>query len=256
MLNKLILFDTYFDNITRRNACDIIEEYIQKKNKVYIVGVKDVALTVRSLENNFLLKFYNSIDMLLVDGRGLYWASKIVGSGSKKFVELVGAPELYEDLLLLASARKYSVYFIGAHQNVLEDAVKNIQLRHNDINIIGYHHGYIDEQNIDEVIDSLHHTKPDMVFLGMGTPFRENFMSQYLERIPNTTVVLIGGLLDVEGGLVQRAPGVVTRMGLEWLYRVLQEPKRLYKRYLHTHSKFFYYIIRELAKNSAAKISR
>ena len=96
---KINMFNTHFDNLTRKEACDKIELLIQRKDRLYIVAVKDVSIVVRSIENEFLSEFYNNVDLLTVDGRGLVYASHIICGGKKGFKEMVGGPGIYYEML-------------------------------------------------------------------------------------------------------------------------------------------------------------
>ncbi len=244
--NSIFFFDTNFRNCTLIEAGSSIEDQIVQKQKFRYYAVKDVALTVRSLEDDFLNHFYKSVPYeIFIDGKGLLYASYLL---RHKVKEMIGGPGIYFEILKRADLKGYKVFFLGSDQKTLEKAIKNVVERHSNITIAGFHNGYFKKEEEVSIINQINESNPDIVFLGISTPKRELFINDNLTLFKPYVCIAIGGVLDNEAGIRKFAPAIVSNLGLEWLYRALQEPKRLFKRYLYTHSKFIKYLFLEAKK--------
>lgn len=242
----LEIFDTVFSNVYKSEACDYIEQEIQKKEKVVYIAVKDVALTVRSMEDKFLSDFYKNIPAkIFVDGMGLIYAGKIL---NKKFKEMVGGPGIYYEILKRGENKGYSFYLLGSSNEILEKAVRNIRKRHPNIDIRGFSNGYFNDTEENDIIEEINNSRCDVLFLGISSPRRELFIKNNYTKLRYLTCIAVGGVFDNEAGLTKFAPKLIAKLGMEWVYRVIQEPGRLAKRYIYTHSKFMVYLIKEILK--------
>jgi N-acetylglucosaminyldiphosphoundecaprenol N-acetyl-beta-D-mannosaminyltransferase len=240
------LFDTTFCNDTREEACDRIENHISNKSGFVYIAVKDVALTIRSIENPFLKDFYHSVPTCtFVDGRGILYASRLLGQPLK---EMVGGPGIYYDMLRRGEQKGYRFYFLGADEEVLRAAIHNVLSRHPRVDICGHHSGYFSSSEEKTIVSEIGKSGCDILLLGMSTPKREEFVSRHLGRFGSLVCIAVGGVFDNEAGKTVYAPSWVGILGLEWLFRVAQEPKRLAPRYLRTHSKFIFYLISEMVR--------
>ena len=231
---RVVLFGSQFDALTSAEACDAMEAMIRAGDRRYLVCVKDVALTIRSREDAFLRRFYARADLTLVDGRGLLLAGRLLG---QRLPAPVGGPNLYREMLRRASSCGYSVYLLGARAEVLEEAVRRLRVSHPTLRLAGRHHGYFAGWEL-EVVEDIERTRPEILFVGISTPERERFLDAWLERLPPGVCIPVGGVIDIEAGVVARAPDWIGRSGLEWLFRIVQEPGRLLPRYARTHSRF------------------
>jgi N-acetylglucosaminyldiphosphoundecaprenol N-acetyl-beta-D-mannosaminyltransferase len=227
------LFGTRFHCLTLQQTCDAAEAMIRARDRCYLICVKDVGLTMRSRQDQFLSRFYQGADLLVADGRGLELASWLLG---RPLVSPGGGPEIYEEMLLRAAAHGYGVYLLGAKLDAVTEAARRLRARMPPVRVVGYHHGYFVGHQ--EVVTDILRTRPDIVFVGMSTPAREVFLDRWREFRSPCLCIPIGGVIDIEAGLVRRAPRWMNRSGLEWLFRVLQEPRRLFRRYARTHTLF------------------
>lgn len=247
------MFETDFDNLTLREAGELVEAFISRGDRPYSVCVKDVALTIRCLENEFLTRFYRQTDAMFVDGRGLYYASRLVGTPLR---EIVGGPGLYFELLRRAAAKGHRVYILGATQAILDAAIRNACTRHPSLHIVGSRDGYFSLQDVPSIGEGIRAAKPDIVFVGITTPKREETIEQLRRQGIPTVFVAIGGVLDVEAGEKRLAPKWIAKIGMEWFYRALQEPRRLFPRYLRTHSRFLVLLAREVARRRLVRTAQ
>lgn len=244
------LFGQHFCNVTREEAGAIVESMMARpKERARIVCVKDVALLMRCREDAGLERFYREADVVFVDGRGLCYASRLLG---RPLREMVGGPGLYEELLKVSAQKGYRVAFIGAKPEVVREAVARASARHPGLSIVAAHHGYLDAGLRREVVRTVRESGAQLVMIGMGTPVREAFLTEVARDLAGTVCVCVGGVFDVEAGVTRLAPKLVGRLGLEWLYRCLQEPRRLAGRYFHTHPRFVLLLISALFKRQDA----
>lgn len=243
---ELEIFDTVYFNVDRSEACDFIEQEIQKNGKVVYIAVKDVALTVRSMEDKFLSDFYKNIPTkIFVDGMGLIYAGKIL---NKKFKEMVGGPGIYYEILKRGENKGYSFYLLGSSNEILEKAIMNIRKRHPNIKICGFSNGYFNSTEEEDIVEVINNSRCDVLFLGISSPKREQFIRNNISKLRHLTCIAVGGVFDNEAGLTKFAPKLIAKIGMEWLYRVIQEPRRLAKRYFYTHTKFIFYLVKEILK--------
>jgi N-acetylglucosaminyldiphosphoundecaprenol N-acetyl-beta-D-mannosaminyltransferase len=164
--------------------------------------------------------------------------------------ERVAGIDLFERLLELANERSYSIYLLGATQGVMDRLVERIQARYPKLRIAGSCNGYFPDAQTEQVATGIRDARPDMLFLGMTSPKKEVFLARWAELMDVAVCHGVGGSFDVLSGEVKRAPAAWQRFGLEWLYRVVQEPRRMWKRYLVTNSIFICLLLREIFHRS------
>lgn len=172
-------------------------------------------------------------DLVLVDGQPLLPMARMLDLRVPERIDGIG---LMERLLQLADDCAYRVFLLGAKQPILDACVDGIRKRFPRLTVAGTRNGYFKEQELPQIVDAINATRPDMLFIGIGTPIKERLADQWGSRIEAPVIQGVGGSFDVMAGLVKRAPDWMQRMGLEWLYRVVQEPRRMFWRYLKTNT--------------------
>jgi N-acetylglucosaminyldiphosphoundecaprenol N-acetyl-beta-D-mannosaminyltransferase len=172
-------------------------------------------------------------DYVLADGQPLLPMGRLLGVKLPERIDGIG---LMGKLLKLADERRYSVYLLGAKQEVLDTCVAKIRQQHPNLRIAGSRNGYFSEKDTPGVVAQIREAKPDLLFLGMGSPMKERFADRYAPELGATVIQGVGGSFDVMADLVKRAPVWVQRIGMEWLFRVLQEPRRMFWRYTTTNA--------------------
>src|SRR5262249_2013490 len=151
----------------------------------------------------------------------------------------------FQRLLEAAEQKGLSVYFLGARSEVLDQMISNVRQRYPDLRIAGSHHGYFAPAEAAGIAEGVRASRADLLFLGMTSPKKETFVAEYGERSGAKVVHGVGGSFDVLAGVVKRAPRAWQRLGLEWLFRVAQEPRRLGRRYLTTNTAFLVLVAME-----------
>jgi N-acetylglucosaminyldiphosphoundecaprenol N-acetyl-beta-D-mannosaminyltransferase len=177
------------------------------------------------------------------DGQAVVWASKLLGD---PLPERVAGIDLMEALLALAERRGYRVYFLGARPEVLKRAVETLLDRYPSLAVAGARDGYFPDEEEAGVAEAIRASDADILFVAMSSPRKEYFLGEHGPRLGAPFVMGVGGSIDVVAGVTRRAPGAWQRMGLEWLYRLLQEPRRMFRRYAVTNWRFTCLVAREL----------
>jgi N-acetylglucosaminyldiphosphoundecaprenol N-acetyl-beta-D-mannosaminyltransferase len=209
------------------------------------IGVVNAAKLVRMRRDRRLYEAVAGCDLILADGQSVVWASRILRA---PLPERVAGIDLFVGLLAEAQQRGLGVYFLGARPDVLDRMLAEIQLRLPRLRVVGHGHGYFTDADAPAVADSVAASGAHLLFLGMTSPKKENFVAEYGERTKANVIHGVGGSFDVLAGVVKRAPAAWQRAGLEWLYRALQEPRRLGRRYLMTNIVFLALVAREMRR--------
>jgi N-acetylglucosaminyldiphosphoundecaprenol N-acetyl-beta-D-mannosaminyltransferase len=190
-----------------------------------------------------LREIIGGCELVNADGQAVVWASRLLGD---PLPERVAGIDLMDELLALAEHRGHRVYFLGARAEVLETAVARLRERYPALQVAGARDGYFADGEDAPVAEAIRAAQPDMLFVAMSSPLKEYFLCTYGRRIGAPFVMGVGGSIDVVAGVTRRAPATWQRLGLEWAYRLLQEPRRMFKRYAITNTRFAALVGREL----------
>ena len=177
------------------------------------------------INNKSLGKFFKREENLIIpDGVGVIVLLKIF----KKYVtKKIAGIEIMEDVLKISDSGKLGVYFLGSTTENLDFAIKNISNKYPDIFIKGSHNGYFDENEEEKIIRDINEFKTDVLFIAMGSPKQDIFIAKHIDKLNCKIFMGVGGSFDVYAGKVKRAPKIMIKFGLEWLYRVMNEPFRI-----------------------------
>jgi N-acetylglucosaminyldiphosphoundecaprenol N-acetyl-beta-D-mannosaminyltransferase len=195
----------------------------------------NVAKLVALRDDPRLREMVNRCGMVNADGQGVVWASRLLGD---PLPERVAGIDLMHRLLAVAEERGYRVFILGARPEVLERAVVRLREAHPHLALVGYRHGYFGEEEIATVCEDIRRARPDILFVAMSSPRKEYFLVEHGAQLGVPFAMGVGGALDVVAGVTKRAPIILHHLGLEWLFRLLQEPHRLARRYLVSNSRF------------------
>jgi poly-beta-1,6-N-acetyl-D-glucosamine synthase len=173
--------------------------------------------------------------LILADGMSVVWALRASG---QPVPERVAGVDLMARLLAAAGEHQLRVYFLGAKQEVVSKLVQRSLVQHPGIEIAGFHDGYFGPDDHPRIIDEIRASRAHMLFVGMPTPFKEVWVERHRERLQVPVIVGVGGSFDVLAGFIKRAPHWVQMAGMEWFWRLMMEPRKLWKRYLTNNSEF------------------
>jgi N-acetylglucosaminyldiphosphoundecaprenol N-acetyl-beta-D-mannosaminyltransferase len=174
-------------------------------------------------------------DIVGVDGMGIVWGARALGV---HVPERVPGVDLMERLLARCASEGFRPYLFGARPHVLETAVSETLRRWPRINFAGHRDGYEGARDEAAAVEAIRESQADCLFIGMPTPYKERFLHKHRFRLSVPFIMGVGGGIDVLAGHVARAPAPMQRVGLEWLYRIYQEPRRMWWRYLSTNVAF------------------
>lgn len=226
-------------------AC--IDEFIRARAPHYNIAI-NAAKVVEFQDDEAMRQAIGEAHLLTADGQPVVWAARLLG---RPLPARVAGADLMEALLAHAAHRDYTVYLFGAKQEIVEACVAKAQALYPRLRIAGYRNGYFRREDEADIIAEIRAAEPDILFLGFGTPAKEYFMHRHYRALGVPFVMGVGGSFDVFAGLVPRAPRWMQRAGLEWAFRLGQEPRRMWKRYLVGNTRFVWLIAREwLARRS------
>lgn len=228
------------DNLTMTESLGRIEGFItsgRPHQHCAVNAAKLVALT----KDPAYLDLVRQCDLVNADGQAVVWASRLLGTPLR---ERVAGIDLMERLLELAAAKGYRVYFLGARQEVLERTVAEATRRCPGLTVAGSHHGYFSEAEEPRLLQTIKASRPDILLVAMGSPRKEYWLTRHLKDLGVPFGMGVGGSFDVVAGVTRRAPRWVQRLGMEWLFRLLQEPGRLWRRYLTTTPHFIWLTVK------------
>ena len=199
------------------------------------IGVVNAAKIVKMRNIAGLRESVTNSDLVLADGMSVVWAARALG---ERLPERVAGIDLFERLLALAGSRGFSVFLLGATEEVVREVARLVSERYPRARMAGVRNGYFSDEQSAEVAEEVRRASPDMLFVAMGSPKKELFLERWGDKLQVPICHGVGGSFDVVAGKVKRAPDLWRRMGVEWLYRVFQEPRRMWKRYLVTNTLF------------------
>ncbi|HEY8792235.1 MAG TPA: WecB/TagA/CpsF family glycosyltransferase [Gaiellaceae bacterium] len=211
----------------------------------------NVAKLVALQDDPRLREIVAGCDVISADGQPIVWASRLLRD---PLPERVAGIDLMHELLRVAEATGYRVYFLGARPDVLERAVARIRVDHPLLEIAGYRDGYFSDAENAAVAAAIREARAHMLFVAISSPRKEYWLAQYGQTLGVRFLMGVGGTLDVVAGVRRRAPSWVQRAGLEWLFRVAQEPRRLGFRYLTTNWAFLAILVAALKRRVQRQI--
>lgn len=227
MREVINILGVYIDLITLPKAEQQIWEFF-KEDKSHMVFTPNSEIIMMAHQEEDLKKTLNDADMLIPDGIGVVYASRILG---KPMRERVAGFDLATRLLSGLPEKGYSVYLFGGAPGVADIAKAKLEEQYPGIRIVGTQDGYFDKQKEQIIIEDINRVKPDMLFVCLGAPKQERWIYENRNKLDVKVCMGIGGSLDVFAGKAKRAPAIYQKFGLEWFYRLLKEPWR-YKRML------------------------
>jgi N-acetylglucosaminyldiphosphoundecaprenol N-acetyl-beta-D-mannosaminyltransferase len=195
----------------------------------------NVAKLVNMRRNEELRRDVSESHIVGIDGMGIVWGARALGIDVP---ERVSGVDLMERLLEVCSQLEFRPYFLGATQDVIERATLKALERWPGLIFAGFRNGYFSPEEEPAIVEEIRRAKPDCLFIAMPTPRKERFLRKHRETLGIPFIMGVGGSLDVLAGHVSRAPQAMQRAGLEWLYRVYQEPRRMWWRYANTNVVF------------------
>lgn len=220
-----------------------INAHIDELRGKYIC-VSNVHTTVMSYENEHYRKIQNGAAMALPDGAPLSGYSRIKGF---KEAKRVTGPDLMVEIFKISHQRGYRHFFYGSTQSTLDAMKAVIDKDYPDMIVAGMYSPpfrKLSDEEDEEIIRMINDSRPDFIWVGLGAPKQEEWMHAHMGRL-NAVTIGVGAGFDYLAGYIKRAPWIMQVLYMEWLYRLVQDPRRLWKRYVTTNVKFLKYIFKE-----------
>jgi len=230
------------DAITMKDTINLVEKTIVAKKQIHhtVVNASKIILMQKDAE---LEKSVIEADIINADGQGVVWAANLLGLN---LPERVSGIDLMESLVEMSYYKRYKCYFLGARENIVQKLVDIYKEKYSEDIIAGYRNGYFNEQEECDIARKISESGANILFVAITSPKKEIFLNKYKDQLKNVNFIMgVGGSFDVISGKIKRAPIFMQRIGLEWFYRFLQEPRRLWKRYLLGNIKFIWLVIKE-----------
>lgn len=242
---RIHILGTPIDNLTMQETLDIVDHAIENHEHIHHTVV-NAGKIVSMHESAELKESVTEADLINVDGQAVVWVSRLFNTPLK---ERVAGIDLMERLVELAFRKKYRLFFFGAKEEVVNKLVAMYAEKYSPDIIAGYKNGYFKKAEERKIAEQIAGTNPNILFVAISSPVKENFLYQNKDLLRNVNLIMgVGGSFDVIAGYVKRAPVWMQKTGLEWLFRVYQEPRRMLKRYLVGNAKFVLLTIRYFFK--------
>ncbi len=237
---RIQFLNSPMDNLTMGETVNQIASKIEKGEFLQHVVV-NVAKLVHMQTDSVLADSVKACDMINIDGMGVVLGARFCGH---QITERVAGVDLFHELLAMSATRDFPVFLLGAEEEVVAKTANKVKSLYPQLNLAGFHHGYFwdDEEAIVQMIKD---SSAKLLFVAITSPKKENFINKWQDKLGVDFVMGVGGTFDVVAGKVKRAPVWMQKYGLEWLYRIIQEPGRMWKRYLVTNSKFAWLLVKE-----------
>ncbi|MGL4742036.1 MAG: WecB/TagA/CpsF family glycosyltransferase [Sarcina sp.] len=237
--NLLFGLNFYDKNLVRLSG-DIKSGILNgEKRSIYTPNV-DHIINVKC--NCEIFEKYKVADYIIADG----WPVAAAGSLKKKSIHKITGVDVMEELLTIADENNLNIYFLGATDDTLLKLEKNIRKDFQNIGSIKTCNGYFKESDNENIIRDINQNSTNILFVGMGSPKQELWISENLSKLNINIAIAIGGGLKIYSGEIERAPRWIQKIGMEWFFRFLKEPTRLFSRYFIKYPKFIKYLITEV----------
>lgn len=211
-----------------------IQETVKNNDKIQIITL-NTEMVIDTLSNNEFLNILNNSEIILESNGVSFYVNK---KYNLKIIPINGI-DLAESII----SKKYKTFILGTKQEILEKAICNLKNKYPSSNIVGFYNGYFKEDK--EIIDLINSKDVEVLLVGLGSPKQEFWIYNNINKIKANVFIGIGGSIDVWGGHFKRAPYILRKLKLEWLYRTIQDPKRI-KRNLKLLKFLFYFFIKKI----------
>lgn len=239
-LRRIEILGLPIDSLTMEETLELVRKTIVERIPMQHMVV-NAAKMVNAQRDEELRQSIVESDVVNADGQAVVWASRLLG---KPLPERVAGIDLMENLVQMAHQNRFKIFFLGAEKDVVESVVIKYKEKFGEGIIAGFRDGYFQEHEELATAQFIADSNADILFVAMTSPKKEIFLNRYKDVLSTPFIMGVGGSFDVVSGKVQRAPVWMQKGGLEWFYRVLQEPRRMWRRYLVTNTLFVWYVLK------------
>lgn len=243
------------DNVTQSETLDLIESLIRSggHHRMVVVNASKLVLAEKDL---LLREILVTSDIITADGMSVVWASRCSRNFGAGLVERVTGIDTMTELSQRAAQKGYRVFLLGAAPGVAQAAAHQLQCVYPGLRVVGCHDGYFPDSESIRVASMIQESRPDILFVAMGSPKQEHWLATYGAQTGAAFCIGVGGSFDHIAGRVRRAPRWMQKVGLEWLFRFAQEPRRLWRRYLIGNAEFVSFLLRlrQTSRSTSSKL--
>ncbi|NLY20491.1 MAG: WecB/TagA/CpsF family glycosyltransferase [Tissierellia bacterium] len=230
-MEKISIFGVEIFNTTLEETMKIVSDFLDGEDtKVGFTPNTEIVMACRDdLENR---KLVNSADLVVPDGIGLIYASKI---HKKPLKERVTGFDISMNILKMGREKPIKLYLLGGKDGIAKMAKANIERDYEGIEVVGYHHGYFkgsqfdiyDDEKEQNIIEEINELKPDVIFVGFGFPRQEKWIAHNRDILNTKFLIGNGGVIDILAGVTKETPKIFVKLNLEWFYRLIKQPSRI-----------------------------
>lgn len=248
---RVEILDCPIDAVTMDQAVARCEEAIESGSYLQHMSVNAVKFVAMD-EDPGMRRLVSDCDLITADGQSVVWAARLLGA---RLPGRVAGIDLMTRLLETAARKGYRVFVLGARREVLEIAIDRLRERYSRLEIAGFRDGYFADDEAAEVCAEIRASRADILFVAMSSPRKEYFLGHGGDALGVSFGMGVGGAIDVVAGVARRAPQCLQRAGLEWAYRLAQEPRRLAWRYARVNTRFAWIVLRALVTRRGSAVA-
>jgi N-acetylglucosaminyldiphosphoundecaprenol N-acetyl-beta-D-mannosaminyltransferase len=237
------LLELPFDVVTMQSAVDRCLSWCRGPRASHTVITANSAHLCMMRSDPELREACRAGDLIVADGMSVVWTSRLTDS---PFPERVAGVDLMGRLLEAGSQEGLRAYFLGAKPEVVSKLAERCAERYPGLTVAGYRDGYFSAKDHTAIVEEIRERAPHFLFVGMPSPFKETWCERNRERLDVPVIMGVGGSFDVHAGHVKRAPVWLQGLGMEWSWRLMMEPRKMWKRYLTTNSQFVWLVTRDI----------
>lgn len=244
MLERIQILGINIDPLTMAETVEKVDRMIIENKSLHLMGVNADKIN-QCHSDEAIKKIVNESGIINADGASVVLAGRFLG---QSIPERVAGIDLMQELLVLSNRKGYSVYFLGAKEEVLQDMLAIFKETYPQLRVAGYRNGYFTAEDEEIIQEEIREKDPAIVFVGITSPKKEYLIQKFMGNGLQSVFMGVGGSFDVLSGHIKRAPLWMQKAHLEWLFRVANEPRRLFKRYFVGNVKFIKSVLNEKRK--------
>ena len=223
MENRISVLNVTIDVVTMQQTVHVVEKFIATRDRCHMVATVNAEMVMLANEDSELSSILDHADLVIADGAGVVWAARY---GGDVLPERVAGYDLVQQLLSRSAKTGYRIYFFGGAPGVAEQAKIMAEKQYPGVNIVGIRSGFFATDDEKEIAADIRLANPDILLVALGVPKQEKWLSRHLADIGAPVAIGVGGTFDVMAGIMRRAPVWMQQANLEWLFRLLSQPKR------------------------------
>lgn len=232
--NRYKIFNTYVDALSFDETIERIEQIIAERKPTQHVVINASKINLMQQDEK-LTEIVNSCPLINADGASIVWSAKKIGI---PLTERVTGIDLFLKLIEISNIKGYKIFLFGAKEEVVNKVKSVFEEEYPDLQIVGTRNGYFKEADEIGIVGSVCQSNADILFVAFSSPKKEYWINKYLNELNVPFVMGVGGSFDIVAGVTDRAPVWMQNNGLEWFYRFIQEPRRMFKRYIIGNAKY------------------